>query len=175
MFHDLMKKRYSCRNYSDKQVSLDDVNKIIDAGRISPSARNSQPCEYYVIRDENKLKELREYLLKPGFNKFVPEVSTFIVILLTKEMYDFKKSGEKRDFTDIDTGIVCHAMCLEATDLGLATCIMGGFDHEGVAKMLNIDDVERIKLVLSVGYSNDTVVQDKNERRKEMKEVVKYL
>lgn len=175
MFDELLKKRYSCRNYTDKVVSVDDLNKIVNAGRISPSARNSQPCEYYVIKNEGKLEELRKYLMEPGFNKFAPQVSSFIVLALTKEMYEAKKEGTKRDFTDIDTGIACHAMALEATNLGLATCILGGFNHEGVAKMLEIDDVERVKLVLAVGYSNDDMIPNKDERRKRMVDVVKYL
>ena len=79
-----------------------------------------------------------------------------------------------RDFTDIDTGIAVHAMALEATNIGLATCIMGGFDYDGIARLVGIKDSGRVRLVLAVGYSNDGKIQDKNERRKRMEEVVKY-
>ncbi len=66
-------------------------------------------------------------------------------------------------------------MALEATDLGLATCILGGFNHEGVAKMVGVEEVDRIKLVLAVGYSDDEVIPAKDDRRKSMNDVVKYL
>jgi nitroreductase len=174
-FDELLLKRYSCRNYIDKEVDLEDIKKIINAGRISPSARNSQPCEYYIVRDEENVRKLRIELQKPGFNKFVPNVSSFIALVITEEMYNTMLSGLKRDFTDIDTGIAVHAMALEATNLGLATCILGGFDYDGVASVIGIKEPNRIRLVLAVGYSNDEKIQDKNLRRKGMEEVVKYF
>ena len=173
-FDELLLKRYSCRKYIDKEVSLDDIIKIVNAGRLSPSARNCQPCEYYVIRGKEKVEQIRTELQRPGFNKFVPNVSSFIVIALNEAMYKTKLDGLMRDFTDIDTGIAVHAMALEATNIGLATCIMGGFDYDGIARLVGIKDSGRVRLVLAVGYSNDGKIQDKNERRKRMEEVVKY-
>lgn len=173
-FDELLLKRYSCRNYIDKEVDLEDIKKIINAGRISPSARNSQPCEYYIVRDEENVRKLRIELQKPGFNKFVPNVSSFIVIAINEAMYKTKLDGLMRDFTDIDAGIAVHAMALEATNIGLATCILGGFDYDGIARLVGIKDSGRVRLVLAVGYSNDEKIQDKNERRKRMEEVVKY-
>ena len=173
-FEKLLLQRYSCRNYIEKKVSIDDLNKIVNAGRISPSARNSQPCLYYVIQDEDKVKKIRIELQKLGFNTFVNNVSSFIVLALSEEMYNFKLEGKKRDFTDIDTGIAVHAMALQATDLGLSTCILGGFDYDGVASLVGIDNSKRIKLVLAVGYSNDDKIPEKDLRRKRMEDVVKY-
>ena len=175
-FDDLLKKRYSCRNYSDKKVSLDDLKKIVNAGRISPTARNSQPVSYYVVTSVDNVLEMRKDVQALGGNAFCEKVSAFIVLTIDKESYDNKLAGN-RDYTGMNTGIIAHAMCLEATDLGLATCMLGRFDRKAVAKMIGIDEEEseRVMLVLAVGYSNDEVIQDKDERRKKMEEVTKYL
>ena len=175
-FNELEKKRYSCRNYSDKKVKMDDLRKIVNAGRISPTSRNSQPISYYVVTSNENVLEMRKDVQALGGNAFCENVSAFIVLTIDQESYENKLAGN-RDYTGINTGIVVHAMCLEATDLGLATCMLGRFDRKLVAKMIDFkeEESERIMLVIAIGYSNDKEIQDKDERRKTMEEVTKYL
>ncbi len=59
-FLELAKERYSVRIYSDEPVEEEKINKILEAGRIAPTAHNNQPQRIYVIQS----KEAREKVKK---------------------------------------------------------------------------------------------------------------
>ena len=48
----LMGDRYTCRRYSNEDVKEEDLNKILEAGRIAPTSHNNQPQRIYVVRSE---------------------------------------------------------------------------------------------------------------------------
>ena len=56
----LMGDRYTCRRYSNEDVKEEDLNKILEAGRIAPTSHNNQPQRIYVVRSE----EAKEKLMK---------------------------------------------------------------------------------------------------------------
>ena len=65
----------------------------------------------------------------------------------------------------MDIGIAATHFCLQATDLGLGTCIIGWFDEKKVRKLLQIPNKKRIPLLLTVGYSTDKI---RKKQRKEL-------
>ena len=56
----LMSDRYTCRRYSEKDVKEEDLNKILEAGRVAPTSHNNQPQRIYVVKSE----EAKEKLMK---------------------------------------------------------------------------------------------------------------
>lgn len=52
-FIELCKQRESCRSYTDEQVSDEALRTIVEAGRLAPSACNSQPWKFYVVTATN--------------------------------------------------------------------------------------------------------------------------
>ncbi len=59
-FIELVKKRYSCRSFSEKQVEKEKIDLILEAGRLAPTAGNFQPQRILVITDKEKINELKE-------------------------------------------------------------------------------------------------------------------
>jgi len=57
---DAIKGRTSIRRFKDQPVPDEDVRKILDAGRLAPSANNSQPWSFLVIRDRAVLARMAE-------------------------------------------------------------------------------------------------------------------
>lgn len=57
-FYELAKKRYSVRSFSEKQVEPEKLEKILEAGRATPTAKNGQPQKIYVLRSESALGKI---------------------------------------------------------------------------------------------------------------------
>ena len=79
----LMSDRYTCRRYSEKDVKEEDLNKILEAGRVAPTSHNNQPQRIYVIKSEEaKEKFIHNLKLTVFINKTsvengeVPEYSS---------------------------------------------------------------------------------------------------
>ena len=56
-FLDIIHKRRSIRNFTDKKISEEDINKILSAGMVAPSAMNKQPWRFILIEDDKLKKE----------------------------------------------------------------------------------------------------------------------
>ena len=89
-FNELIRKRHSVRKYNDKPVSEEQLNYILEAGRICQSARNRQPWEILVLKGEKKQQvcaELRR-LNNPYLTKnadYIEECDTILLIYTAKE------------------------------------------------------------------------------------------
>ena len=59
---------------------------------------------------------------------------------------------KERPFYLMDIGIAAAQFCLQATDLGLGTCILGWFDEAEIKKILKIPRAIRVALLITVGY-----------------------
>ena len=57
-FFEVIKNRKSVREYSDKEVGKELIEKIADAGRLAATARNEQPWEFISVSDKKILKRI---------------------------------------------------------------------------------------------------------------------
>ena len=153
-FKKLIDVRESCRAYTGKPVDSKDLDAILRAGRMSPSAKNTQPWKFYVVQNERKA-ELCEAIKVLGFNKFVDNAGAFIVVVAdsTAVMDKIAKVVTSRDFVENDIGIAIASMTYQATDLGYGSCILGAFNGKEVCKAIGIDEnrAKDVKLILAVG------------------------
>lgn len=56
-FNDVIRQRFSCRKFSEKQVEKEKLNAILEAGRLAPTAKNFQEQHVYVIQSEEMIKK----------------------------------------------------------------------------------------------------------------------
>lgn len=156
MLKDIVNNRYSCRKYIEKPLDKDLIYNCIETARLAPSACNAQPWMFYVVLDETKRNELVK--LTQPFTKH----AGFIIVEEKKPNFSEKivNKIKDQDFTKTDIGIACSYLTLQASELGLATCMIGYFNEEKIKDLLNIDKKSRLRLVISIGYSDD------NEKRK---------
>jgi len=155
-FQELILKRQSVRRYQDKPVERSKLELLIDAVRISPSACNSQPWKLIIV-DNPELKgqvAKATFSKTMAFNKFTVEAPVIAVFVIEKPRLVAQIGGslKNREFPLIDIGIAAGLFCLQATELGLGTCMIGWFNEKKVKKLLNIPPKKRIGLLISVGY-----------------------
>ena len=165
-FLELAKERYSVRRMSPEKVKQEDLNKILEAARLSPTAKNMQRERLLVVNTDEGIEKIKQCTLC-DFG-----ASTIIIISYEKDD-EQNESEESRKYGLIDTGIVATHMCLEATNLGLGTTMVGLFDRELTKKLFNIPEKYQPELLLPIGYI-DRKPSILHERRKAIEELVKY-
>jgi len=165
-FLELAKERYSVRKMSPEKVKQEDLDKILEVARLSPTAKNMQRERLLVVNTEEGIEKMKQ-CTSCDFG-----ASTIVVISYEKD--DAENESEfSRKYGLIDTGIVATHMCLEATNLGLGTTMVGLFDRKLIKELFNIPDKYQPELLLPIGYI-DRKPSILHERRKSIEELVEY-
>lgn len=165
-FLNLAKKRYSCRSFLKKKVKKEKIEKILEAGRVAPTAVNFQPQRILVLDDEEKLSRLNE-CTKYGWGAPIVMVICYDKTISWKRQYDNKDEGI------VDASIVATHMMLEIQDLGLGTTWIGSFDPEKVREIYKIPENLEIISLMPVGYpAEDAKPSSSHEKRNSMEEIV---
>lgn len=174
-FNELVVERRSVRKYKNKPVEKEKLELCLEAARMAPSASNSQPWTYIVV-DEPELKEkvaeaTYDKLVK--FNKFTHSAPVIVVIVLesAKKLTQVASRLKKKDWPLMDIGISAENFCLQASDLGLGTCMLGWFREKRLKELLNIPPKKYVALAITLGYPDDA---PKQKIRKPFNEAVKY-
>ena len=171
-FMEIAHARQSCRKYdAARTVEPDKLAAVLEAGRLAPSACNSQPYHFTVCRGEFA-KAVADNVTGMGLNAFAKDVPVMIVI--SEESYvpsaALGAKVKKNDYRSIDIGIAAAYVTAEATAQGLGTCILGWFDDE---KLRAICDLEKpIRLVITLGYAKEGDSL-REKKRKPLEELVR--
>ena len=167
--------RQSDRAYLDKQVEKEKIDRILEAGRMAPSACNSQPWKFIIITDHGLRKDVAEAASAKalGFNKFTDEVPVFIIIVREKSKPIARVGAtiKDRDYSLMDVGIAAENICLQATAEGLGTCMLGWFNEKLIKKLLNIPASKRAELIIALGYPSK---DHREKHRKKPEEVISF-
>ena len=166
-FYEMLRKRESCRNFDPERIpTREQLMRICEAGRLSPSACNTQPWRYYIVDEPETAAKLAKCTQSMNMNKFASECPTFIVICDQPLKYE-KKTRDffvRYKYSDIDIGISTMNLCYAAMEEGLSTCILGWFDERRIMRLLGLKRDRRVKLVLCVGYAKTDKLRSKKRR-----------
>lgn len=168
-FIELAKERYSLRKMTNEKIKSEDLNKILEVARLSPTARNRQEQRLLVIDQEEELNRVRE-CTEYHFN------AQTIIVLSYEKLYDDNgiETCDSKKYGLIDIGIVASNMALEATDLGLGSTIVGLFDKDLLRDKLNIPSNYEPILLLPIGYSDNKGPSHLHYDRLPIDSIVKY-
>ncbi len=176
-FFELVSNRQSVRKYSGKKVEKEKIQQCIEAARLAPSACNSQPWTFIVVDEPVLSKKVAKATYSPiiAFNKFAKHSTVMIAIVIErpKSIAQIGDAIKDREFPLIDIGIAAEHFCLQATDLGLGTCMIGWFNEKKIKSLLNIPANKRIGLCISVGYPAENY-RLRKKIRKDINTMCKY-
>jgi len=163
-FLELVKNRYSCRNYQPKSVEKEKIDYIMECVRMAPSAVNKQPWRFRIITDaESRIK------VQQCYNR--DWIKTAPVYIIASEMHTEEwVRADGKHHGDIDIAIAVEHLCLAATEQGLATCWICNFDAVQCGESFNFDDSEEPAVIIPLGYAADEVSEKK---RKPISEIIK--
>ena len=168
-YKEVIKNRYSCKKYLDRQVEAEKLTAILEAGRLAPTAKNLQEQHVYVVQSEDGLAKVDSVTpCRYG-------APTVLVVAFDKDNV-FTYPGDKRDSGVEDATIVATHMILAAADEGINSCWVNYFDPEKLAAALELPDNEEVLMVMDLGYAAEGAGPLPNhESRKALDETVSYM
>lgn len=134
-----IQKRRSIRAYKDQPIPEETLQKILEAGRLAPSAANRQEYKFIVVRDKERKKELAAACNNQSF------IGDAAVVIVGCTL------NPERRYSFVDVAIALDHMTLVAASEGLGTCWIGAFSEEKVKALLNIPEKVQVVCILPIG------------------------
>lgn len=150
--HDLIRRRWSLRSFSDRPVPDETLRSLFEAARWAPSSFNEQPWSFLVTRrGEEAFDRLAECLT--GSNpRWAPRAP---VLVLSIARLDIARSGAPNRHAYHDLGLAVGNLVLQATAMGLFVHQMAGFDAEKARAAFSIPEGHEPVAVIALGYAGD--------------------
>ena len=168
-FMEIVKSRYACRSFDGRPVKKEQLDTILEAGRLAPTAKNLQEQRVYVIQSPEMLAKI---------DRVTPcryEAKTVVVVAFDKNRV-FIYPGEERDSGIEDAAIVATHMILAARSVGVDSCWINLFDPAVMAQTLGLPEYEEVLMMLDLGYaSEDSVPSSNHYLRRPLSETTVYL
>lgn len=159
--------RYSVRHFASKPVEQEKIDLILEAGKLAPTAVNSQPQMIYVLRSEDAMAKANQ--VSPCMYG-APQAFLFC--------YDDNRvcrRGPNDNYGDIDVTIVLTHMMLEAYNLGLGTCPVGAFNADEACRLFELPENIHPILMMPFGYpAPDAKPSESHTKYRKMDEMVEY-
>ena len=138
--------RRSVRSYQGREVERDKIDKILEAGRRSPSANNRQEWKFIVVKDAETRKRLMGAAMNQAFIGQAPVVLAACATESEKVMLCGHPTYA------VDVSIAFAYMLLQAYELGLGTCWIGAFKEDEVKSILGVPKGVRVVALSPLGY-----------------------
>ena len=168
-FKEVVKARYSCKKYSDRQVEKAALDAILEAGRLAPTAKNLQEQHVYVLQSPEALAKI------DAVTPCRYGAPTVLVVAFDRNNV-FTYPGGKRDSGVEDATIVATHMILDAADEGVDSCWVNFFDPEKLAVSLGLPENEEVLMVMDLGYAAEGAGPLANHgSRKALSETISYM
>jgi nitroreductase len=138
--------RRSVRSFTSRPLEKEQLERILEAGRLAPSAKNRQEWRFVVIQR----REIRERIRDAAFGQeFVGQAPAIIAVCTTN--IDYRMPNGHLSYP-IDLAFAACQMLLQAAHEGLGTCCVTTFDEQELREILTVPFSMRVPLLLLLGY-----------------------
>lgn len=167
-FYDLYWRRKSVREFSDRPVGPEKIDRLLEALRRAQSAANRQPWHFIVISDKAGRAVLDDVFTKEGFRN-----APLLIVACADQSQAWTRRADKVNYAWVDATIAVTEMIGAATAEGLGSCWVAAIDPEAVRVKLGIPAQIDIVAIIAVGYpEKELVIEDK--ARKPLAEIIHY-
>ena len=152
-YYELVNERRAIRKYKQFDIPDEDIKKILDAARLAPSAENSQPWRFIIVKDQ-KSKDL---LARPSPQSFIVDANIIVVVLGDPSV----SCCPVATWTTRDPMIATDHLVLAATALGYGTCWIASYESrpkewvEEVKRTLKIPEHMHIIVLVAIGVPDE--------------------
>jgi nitroreductase len=166
-FYDVIQKRLSVRSYKPDPVPGDALGRILEAGRLAPSAKNYQPWKFIVVTDP----AIRQALVPACRGQSSVGEAPLVICACAVVEQAWKGMGGYWSAEAVDVTIALEHMILAAAAEGLGTCWIGAFLEDEVRKVLAIPEAAKPIALTPLGYP---AKESRPRPRKTIAEIVCY-
>jgi nitroreductase len=125
------------RSYADEPVEDDVLLRLLQAGRMAGSSKNTQPVRFVVVRDRDRIRALAT---SGDFAAWIPDAPVVVAVVVPNVARDF------------DAGRAAQNVMLAAHAAGLATCPVGVHHQERARPALGLPDTHRVAMLVTLGH-----------------------
>ncbi len=161
-FLELVKHRCSIRSFIDKPIEKEKLERILEAGRVAPTACNKQPQRIIVVQNWQNIVKVQKAYKTFG--------SPCILIICRDERDALIREFDNKCSGDLDIGIVTDHMMLAAREIGIGSVMVGLFDPGIIRREFNIPEYIQPTALLILGYPKNGFL-DANRHSTERKPI----
>jgi nitroreductase len=170
-FYELIKGRESIRNYdATRLVDGAVLDRILNAGRLAPSAANQQPWRFILVSSEDKLKKVRASYNRDWFYE-----APHVLVVTGDKNKAWTRTNDGYNSIETDLAIAMSYITLAAENEGVASCWIAAFDPVLLRGALNLGGNERVFGIIPLGYPKPDFKKVGNKQRKLLDEIVERV
>ncbi len=149
-FEEVVRKRAMIREYQDREVEDEKINKILKLAWKAPSAGFTQPVEFIVIKD----KKVKEKLYESALYQDQVLNAPVIIVVVSDTSRSAARYGSRgvNFYSIIDGAFASMLILLACVNEGLGACFVGAFEDEKVQKVLGLPRHVRPIGIITIGY-----------------------
>ena len=170
-FYELIRRRESVRDY-DPNKTIDDtiLNRILNAGRLAPSASNRQPWTFLLVSSKEKLEKVRACYKKSWFQQ-----APHILIIIGDTTKSWIRSYDGYNSIETDLTIAMDHIILAAEYENIGTCWVEAYDLKILSDAISLKENEVVFSITPLGYQNKGYQKLGNKKRKPLEEIIKII
>ena len=169
--------RRSIRKFKAEPVSHDVLEEIIEVASYAPSGKHTQITRYVAIEGALKDKIATEATsIFPPNGNIIASAPMLIAVTIIKNRSGFERDGSfstpRGDgWQMFDAGVASQTFCLAAYEKGIGSVILGLFDEDKVASLINLPEDRELVALIPIGYPDEAPVAP---RRKPVEDLISY-
>ena len=144
-FNDVLNRRYSCRAFANETVGQEKVDRILEAGRIAPTAVNKQPIHIWAVSNPEMLEAIKG-VTRSNYG------APLILVVGCRPDEAWVRRYDGKNGAEVDAAIVATYLMLAAENEGLATLWVGSFDPALLQNILPGSEGYELVAMINVGY-----------------------
>jgi nitroreductase len=169
-FWEVIEGRESVRDYDpDRPIDKTLILRILEAGRIAPSAANLQPWRFIVVSSPEKLEEVRKCYPGAWFHE-APHI-----LVVTGRPKDAWKRKDGYNSIETDLTIALDHIVLAAESLGVGTCWVEAYDEPTLRKATGMTDDEKVFSITPMGYPRVGYQKRRIKPRKPLEDITRFI
>ena len=144
-FNEVLMRRYSCRSFAPKTVEQEKVDRILEAGRIAPTAVNKQPVHIWAVSNPDTLESIKT-VTRSNYG------APLILVVGCRPSEAWVRRYDEKNGAEVDSAIVATYLMLAAENEGLSTLWVGSFDPAQLKTILSESENYNLVAMINVGY-----------------------
>lgn len=168
-FLDLCRERFSARQFTDEPVSDADLQYILEAVRMAPSAVNRQPWRFLVVRSDEARERLQRCYDREWFR-----TAPLYIIGMKNVAEAWIRGFDQKPHGDVDVSIATEHLCLAAQERGLGTCWVCNYDPALLASLFPQPEGWEAVVVVPLGHIAPDCPR-REKQRKPLDEIVEEI